>query len=415
MMPIFWYELRRSPLRWWLPFLLVVDAAMLFGRSTEWIGVWSQTSAAAQLPIFYIALFLAAGAAWAAGRIWHSGTAEQLLASARPGWHREAAQLAASTAYGLAPFALGIGIAAVITAKRDVPGFLWPSYLFLGLILLLVSTATGHLLGRTIRNRAVAALLAPVVVFIFVGFLPWLELSLLSGPPQFQIDPLPLVTRAALAVALALAAVLLPAVATTVGSNSGTIKKSWSAVALALAAVVAIASILTAGPLRSVRPAPSPLCSEGAPRVCIWPEHQIHLAAMERIANRLGALSGAVTVPDTFYEEGLRAPMRSNSDFALVLGEWAAARGMTSAILDETFGTRSCELPPDSQLERNLTLTIELKEWLVARAVGPKPDDVHGGFEFDEAELERVLSLPEAEQIVWASGRVQEIQETRCA
>ena len=195
MTKIFFIEMRRSPLRWWLPFLVLVDVSMLFSRSTEWIGVWPQTSAAAQLPVFYFAIILAAGAAWASGRAFRSETTENLAAAASPPWRREAIQLATTVVYGLMPFLVGTAVAAVTTAVGDSPrGFLWPGYLVLATVLIVCTCALGHLLGRTIQSKIAAPLIGPVVVFMIVGFgvLPFLELAVLSGAPQFKVELVPM-------------------------------------------------------------------------------------------------------------------------------------------------------------------------------------------------------------------------------
>jgi hypothetical protein len=411
-------ELRRSPLRWWLPFLLFVDIAMLFGRSTEWIGVWPQASAAAQVPVLYVAMLLSAGAAWAAGRIQRVGSAEVFEAAALPVWRREAALLTSTVIYGLVPIAVGAVVAAAVSFRRAGPGFLWPSYLVLAAILVVISAAVGHLLGRLISNRSVAPLLAPVVIFLLIGFraFPWLELSVLSGPPQLKVEPPALAVRAVLAATVVLVALLVNPRRNVGSPRQRTRRLVAVAAASVIGTVAATAGVAMAGPLRTERQPPAhPLCSDTVPRVCVWPEQRVHLPAMVAAAQRLGALKDAVIVPDTFYEEGLRGPIGTISDFALVLGDYAAVRGMASAIMDDTLGVMSCQPSTGEIQERNTKAWIELKEWIVARGYGPKPSDVHGGFEFDEAEIARVTALPATEQAEWARGRLTVVRETRCA
>ncbi|RBQ12881.1 hypothetical protein DQE82_03725 [Micromonospora sp. LHW51205] len=421
MTKIFFIEMRRSPLRWWLPFLVLVDVSMLFSRSTEWIGVWPQTSAAAQLPVFYFAIILAAGAAWASGRVYRSETTENMAAAASPPWRREAIQLATTVVYGLMPFLVGTVVAAVTTAIGDSPrGFLWPGYLVLATVLIVCTCALGHLLGRTIQSKIAAPLIGPVVVFMIVGFgvLPFLELAVLSGAPQFKVELAPMLAR------LALAAALVGAALSAGGTAAG---RSWSwfgrgyqfqhaaYLASAGAVVLSLVLIYVAGPLRSARPAPEePLCSDSTPKVCVWPEQRVHLARMVPVAERLGALSAVLVVPGTFYEEGLRGPLGSNSDFALVLGDWAATRGMVSTSLNDTFGVPACEPMNDLDLQRNAEAFTILKEWIVARVYGPKPSDIHGGFEYDEEELTRVLASSESQQVDWARSKIAIVRETTC-
>jgi hypothetical protein len=147
-MGLYLVELRRSPLRWWLPVFVLVDVAAVFGRSQWWIGVWPQASAAAQIPSLFFAPVLAAGAAWSASRARRYRMTDQLAAAALPGWRVEVVQLAATLTYGLVAYLVGMVAAAAVSAPDAGPGFLWPGYVVLGACVIVASAAVGHVAGR---------------------------------------------------------------------------------------------------------------------------------------------------------------------------------------------------------------------------------------------------------------------------
>ncbi|MFF0389246.1 hypothetical protein ACFYS8_11180 [Kitasatospora sp. NPDC004615] len=124
-------ELRRSPLRWVFPVLVAVVLLVLFGRDRSWIGVWSQASAAAQIPAFYLGPAMAGAAAWAAAARRRAGVVVG-FAAARPSWRIEAVQVAAGLTYGLAAYAVGVLTAVAVTVRDGGPGFWWPGYVLLG-------------------------------------------------------------------------------------------------------------------------------------------------------------------------------------------------------------------------------------------------------------------------------------------
>ncbi len=411
-MTAFLVELRRSPLRWWLPVFVGLDLAVLLGRSREWEGVWPQASAAAQLPAFFLSPVLAAAAAWAAGREQRAGAAEQFAATGRPEWQRQALQLGVTVCYGLGGLVPGAAVAAALTVGEGGPGFLWPSYLVLAASLLIIFAAFGHVVGRRFSSRLMPPLVAGSVFAVFSVVSPILGITLfvLSGPPQSEITLAALGARVFLAVTVvAVAIVGIPAPRTRRWASSRTGLAAGAALAALTAALVTLPS---SGALRVERAAPhQPLCSDSTPRVCLWPEQRKYLATITAMAGRLGGLSETVKVPDTFYEEGLRAPLGTNSDFPVVLGTYAVARSMAGGVLGATL-PELCR----TASQRELGNRIELLEWLVRRTYGaPQPADEHGGFDYDKPKVEGVLAAPFQRQAAWAKAQIVQIRAARCA
>lgn len=75
------------------------------------------------------------------------------------------------------------------------------------------------------------------------------------------------------------------------------------------ATILAGLAIIPAGPLQIVRPPPgNPLCSNTRIPVCLWPESVKYLEPASNMAERAADLGNDVlTVPDAFYELGVRA------------------------------------------------------------------------------------------------------------
>ncbi len=416
MIRAFWIELRRSPLRWALPVLIAIELGMLFGRNTDWIGVWPQASAAAQVPVAEMAILLSAAAAWSAARVQRADGIEQWSAVARPLWQREAVHLAATVVYGLIPLLVGAIAAAVVSVGTAGPGFLWPSYLLLGATVVIIAAALGHLAGRLTQSWLVPLLIGAGVYLGLLWFASsdTFSFSVLSGAPQVEITTPALLTRLALAVALVVAAVGFQ----PPSRSSWTEHRYRATVLPSLLVLLTIVGVMTAGPLRQGREPPDePLCSDRVPQVCIWPEHRRHLAELTAIAERLEAVAASrlFVIPESFHEEGLRTP-EDGATFPVTLGLWAAARGMAYGVLNASFGDESlCAPATAAGEEQQQEALTEMLEWLVARAWGGmRPADYHGGFDYDEEELRRVLRLPDDEQFEWARERITTAYEATC-
>jgi hypothetical protein len=407
----FLIELRRSSVRWWLPILVFVDLTTLLGRSREWIGVWPQASVAAQLPAFFFGMFLAAAAAWSAGRTTRAGAAELLAQMSRPVWQRELIQVSVSLTYGLVAYAIGAVVAAAVSASVAGPGFLWPTYFLLGAALLTASVAVGHLAGRLIKSRFVAPIVALPVIFLNVNWRIGKDhvLYVLSGPVDVEIS------KAALTARIVFAGCLMAMAVTAVPRNTGPAvrRARLRHVPVLVCALLALASffgLYLSGPLRVDRTPPSrPVCSDAKPRVCVWPEDRKYLNEAALVAERLSGLpTDLIKLPDAFYEQGLRPGPGSQTDFSTRFGTYGIADGLASSALTATL-PKECNVD-GANSERYSSAVLELQVWLTIRAFGgARPADIHGGPSVDTDVIARIVIRPDSEQAAWAQEKLDTI------
>jgi hypothetical protein len=410
-------ELRRSPLRWWAPGIVALTLLLSFGFEASWQDVWSQASARAQYPVLFVAPVLAAAAAWSASRTRRRGFDAHLHTMYRPRWQAEMAHLCATLIYAAGCYLVGAVTVLVVAASAGPPGLPWPSYLVLGLIATTAVVTVGHLLGLL-----TPPLISPVLAAVF-GYLaivytypyPQWAFWVVSGRPQAEILLPPLAARFVVAVALVL--VVLTAAAWSARDLRN--RRSRPAALLAVVALVgSLALVDTAGPLRGHREPPTPVCSEGTPRVCVWPDHALRLERLATLAERLPAASlGLLDVPDTFYEEGLRGPApgitmaAGRPPYELTLQNERSALAMM--IHQMIPHSPECPGNPAPDLREVSRARDRLFAWVYSRTV-----DSTEAFADDQPlqeELDRVLVTPEPEQVAWVESQLAIVDAGGCA
>ncbi|MFE4516465.1 ABC transporter permease [Kitasatospora sp. NPDC056783] len=407
----YWAELRRSPLRWVFPVLVAVVLLALFGRSTSWIGVWSQASAAAQIPAFYLGPAMAGAAAWSAAAKRRAGV-EVGFGAARPWWRIEAVRVAAVLTYGLVAYAVGVLAAVVVTARDGGPSFWWPGYVLLGAVLITACTALGHLAGRRARSLYAVPVVCTLGCLVFlglIGFVPQgtsrgVGLAVLTGNPGLTVAAWPLLVRAAAALSLVWLAVIAGRQlrAEEYGPQWRRVRSFGTAGGvLALAGSLVLWAL--AGPLVVQRPAPAgPLCTDGTPKICVWPESRRFLPELREMAGRAAQLPGGrFRVAAQFTEEGVDGqPLDRGTGFVLREGEtWEVATVMALRTAEETIPMK-CRRAGAEQWE--------LIAWLTARIAGHGvPASVHGGPPgVDQEAIGRLVDQPEDAQLAWVDQRL---------
>ncbi|MDW5327625.1 hypothetical protein [Plantactinospora sp. KLBMP9567] len=389
-------ELRRSPLRWWLPPLIAVYLLFLFGRSRGWVGVWPQTSAAAQVPMILLTPALAAGAAWSASRTARNRAEEQLSALPRPGWAVDGVHLLAIVLLGLVPLAVGAASAFAVTYAESGAGWIWPEYLVLAVAVLVISVSMGQLAGRLLPWR-ITPVLVGVVNYLGLAALDntALELFVLSGPPSEEVSWRALAARLAVAAALVTVALVAPELLRATPS----VRVDWSVTALGAAVVVLVSALavqLNGERLMRERTPVVATCAGSEPEVCLWPENQKYLAEAVSMTQRLAAaVRGLSEVPTTVYEEGLRPGQNRAGLVTVGSGDSAFAYSLAGA-----FPLGEVQQCPDD--ERNQAFET-LLVWRASRAVGngrPLPmSPGHSGPVLDD--VQRVLRMDEDGQRRW--------------
>lgn len=407
-------ELRRSPLLIAFPVMIAVDLAVLFGRSRYWIGVWPEASVAAQVVTLFLGPVLAGVSAWQAGRSSRTGMPESLLAAARPSWRIEAARLAATLTLGFLAYGIGGLTAAAISFADAGPGFLWPSYLLLGVSTLIIFASVGHLAGRWWPSAAFTPIVCALGCFISMLALPF-RFNVLAGPPDQHLHPLPVAVRLLFACALAVLAVTAPPLRRGAerqmprwGTSPGMRAVAIGAVAGSLAALLAMPAT---GEMRVDRPASAvvPLCDRAevsAPRVCVWPEHRKYLPELTRMAQRLGKLPQPwMKAPGEFYQFGLRRTKWGDRGFDIAEGHVRpAAIAMADQVFTESIGR--CRPPREERQAWEAMNNIRL--WLEYRAMGQDPavadKSLHmsgAGVSAAQREATEASRMPAVEQRNW--------------
>ncbi|MBD0672206.1 ABC transporter permease [Streptomyces sp. CBMA156] len=403
-------ELRRSPLWKVFPVLVAVVLLVLFGRGRSWIGVWSEASAAAQIPAFYLGPAMAGAAAWAAAARRRTGVAAG-FGAARPSWRIEAVQVAVALTYGLAAYAVGVAAAVAVTLRDGGPSFWWPGYALLGAVLITGCTALGHLAGRGARSLFAVPVVCTLGCLVFLGvagFVPQgtstgVGLAVLAGSPARTVAAWPLLVRAAAVLSLVGLAVVAGRRLRTEGPGPEWRARSYGTAGGVLALAGSLVLWALAGPLVVQRPASAdPLCTDGVPKVCVWPESRRYLPELGEMAGRAGALPGdRFRVPAQFVEEGVDGrPLDRGNGFVLREGEtWEAAIVMAIATTEATI-----PMP----CRRAGTEQWELISWLTARIAGHGvPASVHGGPPgVDQAAIGRLIAQSEDAQLAWVDQRL---------
>ncbi|WP_371516601.1 hypothetical protein [Kitasatospora sp. NBC_01300] len=423
---LYWMELRRSPLRWWFPLLIAADLGTLFGRSRWWIGQWVQTSVQVQIPAFYFAPLLAAAAAWAAGRTVRHHLDAQLAISARPRWQVDLTQLSATLTYGLVAYGVGAVVAVVASYPKAGAGFLWPSYLLLGSALLISFASVGHLVGLWVKSQFTGPLIAglgTMVLIAWAGPPSALGLYVINGAPFQKVAVPALLARC-------LVAVLLVAAAGLVRRHSLlSTSRIWAGAASRVMAVsicallcAALVGLVATSPVQVPRAAPNrPVCTDGAPTLCLWPEDKVYLPKAQTMAEHMRQLpSGMFTVPTAFYERGLRGDAaHMYEDFYILEGSmWDSSETMAGGIMSASRPTSpGCGFPPSSRMTPEFIHSSgELNMWLAMRIFGGgQPAGMHGGPPgVDLDAIAHVLTEPEGTQAQWAQQRVEAVHYAYC-
>lgn len=422
-MRIYLTEIRRSPLLWCFPLLVVVDLAAVFGRSQYWIGIWPQASAATQIPALFFAPVVGAAAAWTVGRSQRRGIAEFRSAAARPAWHMEAAQLVATLTYGLGAYTVGAVAAAAASMPEAGPGFLWPGYLLLGACVIVACGAIGHLIGRWSRSSYAAPVICGLGCFVLLGTLGGphgMGFFFLSGPPDAALNPVAVIARLLLAFVLAALAIFAPDLPRRGISQWGVMRGRKIAGGV-MGAVLIIVAVPVVGPVRVERTPPEePLCSSGASRVCVWPEDRKYLPELSAMAGRLSTIpQDWIRVPGVFYERGLRPdPRLKPMDFDTSEGQlfFAAVTMATQTLHQSVDMTRRCDPRQSESAGKAANASEELWLWLQFRAVGTGDNAgvrISGPQEQVIAARNAVRSS-ETEQREWTRERLAVMNEATC-
>ncbi|MFJ4949611.1 ABC transporter permease [Streptomyces sp. NPDC088760] len=427
MLTLYRIELRRSPLFTVFPLLLAVDIAVLFGRTRYWIGIWPEASVAAQVVTIFLAPLVAAVSAHEAGRSARSRMPEVLLAAACPRWKVESVRLAATLTLAFVAYGVGAATAAAVSYAEAGPGFLWPSYLLLGISTLTGYAAIGHFSGRFWPSpwfTPVVCALGSFITLTAAG--QSLGFVVLTGPPDVTMRPAAIALRLLLAFLLAVLAVCVPDIRGLLG-NVRLQPISWklrgATLTVVIAALITIGGLPAAGEIRQARnpSAVQPICAQAeksAPFVCIWPEHRKYLPQLMYMAKRLADIpQGWVKVPSGFYEAGLHPSSLGDIGFEITDGHVrSAAIAMAAEVSNLSFN--QC-LPPDNAI-RAWQASDSIDLWLEYRAMGVAPTVADKGLRIEGVSISQgaarsIVVESEAKQRAWTSQERAALRKVGCS
>lgn len=411
-MTVLGLEVRRTPLRWALPVLVGVVLMLLLPRTT-WAWAWTTASSKPVMTTTFVGPMIAAGAAWAAARADRRGFRAWLDAAARPAWRADLAQLGAAIVIGLTAYAAALALAVFLAARMVGAGFLWPGYALLGVSVIVACSAVGHAFGALTQSRNAAPPIAGALT-LFVLMLAQDRYTVGMVLPNEAISRAALASRLLLAAALVAAAAVLPGLRRGLANGYRPGPGTSAVAAVAVAGVLAGSVVTWRQDLLVARDPVTPLCTEGSPQICIWPEQRRFVGELAAMAGRIDGLDvPGLQFPPVVYEEGLHPSMESPGLFLAGGEPWMIADGLADEMMRASLGSRLCIRPGTE--DQVVQASSELMYWLALRIAGsPQPANVHGGPDVDRTIIEQVAASSQAEQRRWARQRLDVLDPADC-
>lgn len=407
-MPLF-TAFRRSPAVWLSPVLILIIvffASESLYPASEYYPLALTVTGASQ--VFLIAPFCAACAAWEAGRI------------RRAGWFGfpRTRSLVSFLTLALTPtFTVGMlaTIFAVLFQFRVAPSLSLPDLTVLGaaLVVVLGHTLLGFGIGVHIRPviAAPSILLVDYAWMVMLVTLEPLWLRHLTGAwtsccdVTTSLDPRALLAVTVIAVGFVVTALVLVRVPMTGG------RLMFSVVPLIVSFSIGVDLVNSLGYAPTIARSGDLVCSDGEPKVCLWPEHD---GVLERVASLARQADEAwrdagFTGPDQFSELRTDA-LRANAGAIRVRPN--LPQFDTNILMSLAYG--SLPQPPDCSRDG----TTQMPGVVAAPYVAAWLGNVAGvplatlSERFDAAVIETVeavRALPKTDQVAWVTHNVMAI------
>lgn len=289
-------ELRRSLVVLTSPAFAGLLALLMLHKQEAWRGSWPEASAAVTSALVFITPLLAGLSAWEVKRRCLAANDTE-----SPPWL--VPLFLVHIASAVTVITAGAVCAVWVNLMFHAPaGFLWPSYLLVGLAGLIECLAVGFLLGRLPGPAwfppAIAMMLTFLRITMTSGGLIGAPRSrftrvFLTGRSWVGLSPTGVLLALLAAAVAVLAALYLPDLLKRVTAlrartlhacSPGTRLASIISIGVT---VLALGAVTTGPPLTYERAAPAqPLCTSTAMRLCVWPEDAARLPALTRLAQR---------------------------------------------------------------------------------------------------------------------------------
>ena len=394
-------EVRCSPGFVAFPILVAAHVGIIWQDASFWAGDWQATSIQVQSGNILLAAFIAACAAWTAGREHRHGHALIAKTMPRRQMWAVAAQWGAVTFWGLLAYSVGLGFAAYKTVPEAITGGPWPSYILLGAAAVCTYSAFGYIMGSFGRWRILAPLASVlvytclVVVELHGGWVSRLDLlytdTLVS--PQFRLRTTVLITQLFWAAALVVVAL---AVTGARYSSLGTRTALLSLAVIPVAVVIFFSTLLGSGDFARRQAPNHEFCLGKAPRVCVWPEHAKWADDAAEVAHSMAsALDGVYTFPSTVYEVGLPEAYLNDKPVIRIdtipTTRPSFVAGLATGLLPQ--------IPPNcpTQGSQRMERYVLIMAWLQMRGAGELSRNVY----VDQSKLQALLDFSPSEQKTW--------------
>jgi hypothetical protein len=417
MTDVFWTELRRSSARWWtLPFGAAI-AMYLLASYDRWYAIGSQSGAAIQIGAGLGTVIASAAATWAGVQRSRSDQEDQLAISVMSPWVREALPLLAVLTHLTAPIVLAVGVVSGINAAWGRAGLVWPTFIWLAMVIVLLCISAGYLLGRVLPSPftvAAASIIMAIVVMAGTD-VERFALITLYGYPDLRLSWSALASRVFLCLTVLMVAV--GAGAWREWARRRRLNPRSGPAIAAVAMGIGVIAVGFSGPLQVERGyvggAP---CTETYPMVCVWYEHERHLPLMEAYVGRFNELEEFIALPDEqykgideFWEEGMRGDVGDQLTF--FGGDFGAASSMVHYAMSAS-GFPGCRLEVDDDDSTRVgTLEWNLADWFTAYVMEVDSTSEMGVFAPGLDEIDPILAMSEEEQFDWARSSIDAMRE----
>lgn len=345
-MRTFRLHVRTSPARLIAPLFLAIALVILLRRQTYWVGLFPETGAAAQVPVYFLSIFTAGLSAWVAGAVVRQNMTEQTGAGSVSMWRAESYRYIVLVLGILAPYLIIQVGAAVVTLRYGPPGWeLWLGYVAMGAVALVLAVAVGWSVGKWIGS-VFGPIVAILLWFAVVNLLApqGSAVHVLSGDVWVQPNGMTLLARAG-------AALLLSLVAIGVRTSWRRLPTAGAAAATAAALFVAGGAVFGGSGVQD-RPLPEkPLCFRDQTTICVWPEEEKYRSMIESFYGPLRALPKQFILParvNSYGLERLSIPeqyrFEGGPTYQLTGGfqvnagnRWSIGQGLATEIVQTTF------------------------------------------------------------------------------
>ncbi|WPW31370.1 hypothetical protein P6B95_30960 [Streptomyces atratus] len=397
-------ELRRGLAPWTGPAVALTLLVTLWGKAPQWQGSWGETQSQLHSAAGLLACpLVAAAACWQGGREHRRRTAELLLSVPRSRLAQATTAATPIALWAAAGYLLALGVAFAATAPYTGAGSPSVSIVATDLGFLLSVGFVGFVVGRLVRWRLIAPVLA-VCAYVLLGFPGYLNsearflspaqaVALEVSVPVWWFAPVLVAWTGGIAVSVLLAYAAR--------------RRHLTVVPLVLAIAAGTLVVHTGADLFRDDPAMARrVCSEagpGTPQICVNASDAPVLPQMSQaLAGMFSRLEGVPGAP-TKYVDTQSGPKDGEAGLAYVMRGWGITRNRLTdprgyaSDTALTLVNRDCQAGPPGkdrkkEAERVARTTDAVISWLTGEDSKRYADSRY---------LAHLKTMPDADRKVW--------------